>query len=116
MWIIAILSVAAFLFWRSNKRRAKRFVRAVLFLNKLDGGASVDEANGQVARLFTKHSTPKEDDEATMFAIESAQRLTEGKQLPWIHEARNRGLVVDSGNKHLDLAHLNSTSKPESVT
>lgn len=106
MWIIAVLGLAGFWLWRSNKRRAQRFVRAVCFLDIVDGGANANEANGQIARLFSKHSTPQADDTATAFAIDKAQQLTEGKQLPWIHEARKKGFVVDSGNTKLDMAHV----------
>lgn len=105
MWIIAALALAGFWFWRSNQRRAQRFVRAVCFLDMVDGGASVNDANGLVVRLFTKHSTPQDDETAIAFAIDTAQRLTDGKQLPWIHEAREKGFVVDSGNTRLDMAH-----------
>jgi hypothetical protein len=106
MWIVVVLGLAGFWFWRSNKRRAYRFVRSVHFLDKLDQGVGVNEANGQVALMFTKHSTPTLDENATLFALDRAQRWTEGKQLPWIHEARQKGFTVDSGNTKLDGAHL----------
>ena len=106
MWIVLIIVVAGFLLWRNNNRRGHRFVRSVYFLNELDRNATIDEANGQVARLFTKHSTPETDGEAIRFAMGQAQRWTQGKQLPWIHRAREQGLAIDSGNTRLDLAHL----------
>ncbi|MEM7544633.1 MAG: hypothetical protein AAF367_03780 [Pseudomonadota bacterium] len=106
MWIVAILCIGTALVWYSNKRRSQRFVRAVHFLDLLDGGANADEANGKVARLFTKHSTPDMDVAAIEYATDKANRMTEGKQLPWIDEARKRGFAIDSGDTRFDMAHL----------
>ncbi|WBU57772.1 hypothetical protein [Paracoccus sediminicola] len=106
MWIVVILCIGTALVWYSNKRRAQRFVRAVHFLDLLDSGANTDEANGKVARLFTKHSTPETDVAAIEYATDKANRMTEGKQLPWIDEARQRGFAIDSGDTRLDMAHL----------
>ena len=106
MWIVAIFCVAGFLLWRSNKRRAQRFVRAVCFLDIVDNGASVDEANGQVARLFNRHSSADADNAAIRYAMDKANRLTDGKQLPWIHDAREKGFAIDSGDSRFDMAHL----------
>lgn len=105
MWIVAVLGVVGVLLWQSNQRRAKRFIRAVCFLDMVDKKVSADEANGKVARLFTIHSTPQYDDTATAFAIGMARQFTEGKQLPWINEAREKGFVVDGGNTRFDMAH-----------
>jgi hypothetical protein len=105
MWIIVAFGLVGVWLWQSNKRRAKRFVRSVCFLDLVDGSASANEANGQVARLFTMHSKLQNDDAATAFAIGRAQQFTDGKQLPWIHLARERGFVVDSGNTRFDMAH-----------
>ena len=106
MWIMVILCIGTALVWYSNKRRAQRFVRAVHFLDLLDSGANTDEANGKVARLFTKHSTPETDVAAIEYATDKANRMTEGKQLPWIDEARQRGFAIDSGDTRFDMAHL----------
>lgn len=104
MWIVAIVCVVGFFLWQSNKRRAQRFVRSVFFLEILNSGAGVDRANGQVARLFTKHSTADEDNAAIRDAMDKANRLTDGKQLPWIHEAREKGFTIDSGDSRFDMA------------
>ncbi|MBE1282806.1 MAG: hypothetical protein GJ676_05805 [Rhodobacteraceae bacterium] len=106
MWIVAIVCAAGFLLWQSNKRRAKRFVRSVFFLELTDSGVSADSANGQVARLFTKLSSVDEDNSAIRYAMDKADRLTEGKQLPWIHEAREKGFTIDSGDSRFDMAHV----------
>ncbi|MGH1458985.1 MAG: hypothetical protein ACRBBT_08790 [Paracoccaceae bacterium] len=106
MWIVAIVCAAGFILWQSNKRRAKRFVRSVFFLEIMGSGASADSANGQVARLFTTHSSPDEDNAAIRYAMDKADRLTDGKQLPWIHEAREKGFAIDSGDSRFDMAHL----------
>lgn len=111
MWIVFAICVVGFVLWQSNKRRAQRFVRAVCFLDVIDGGASADEANGQVARMFTKHSTADADNAAIRYAMDKADRFTGGKQLSWIHEARQRGFTIDSGNTRFDMAHL---SRPQS--
>lgn len=110
MWIVAMLVVGAFALWHGNKRRGQRFVRAVHYLDLLDNGANADEANGKVARMFTKHSTPDADVAVTRYAMDKADRMTGGKQLPWIHEARERGFAIDSGNKRYDLAHLSKST------
>lgn len=109
MWILAIICVVACVLWYSNQRRAQRFVRAVHFLELLDGGANPDEANGKVARMFTKYSTPDADVAAIEYATDKAKRFTNGKQLPWIDDARQRGFTIDSGNTRFDLAHLSRT-------
>ncbi|KEJ88186.1 hypothetical protein [Sulfitobacter donghicola] len=106
MWIVAIFCVAGFLLWQSSKRRAQRFVRSVFFLEIIDSGASTDTANGQVARLFTKHSSADKDNAAIRHAMDKANRLTDGKQLPWIQEAREKGFAIDSGDSRIDMAHL----------
>ena len=111
MWIVVILIVVGFLLWQGNKRRGQRFTRAVLFLNALDEGATPDEANGRVARLFTKHSTPEGDVAAMRFAMDRAQRWTGGNQARWLHEARQRGFAIDSGNTNFDLAHLHQSTE-----
>lgn len=112
MWIVAILCVGTVLIWYSNKRRAQRFVRAVHFLDLLDSGANTDEANGKVAQLFTKHSTPETDIAAIEYATDKANCMTEGKQLPWIDEARQRGFAIDSGDTRIDMAHM-SNAQPQ---
>lgn len=106
MWIVAILVLAVVALWYANKRRGQRFVRAVHYLDLLDSGISADEANGKVARLFSKHSTPQADVAAIEIATERANRFTGGKQLPWIDEARQKGFNIDSGNTLFDMAHL----------
>lgn len=106
MWIVTILCVGSVLIWYSNKRRAQRFVRSVFFLELVDSGVSPDSANGQVARLFTKQSSADEDNAAIRYAMDKADRLAEGKQLPWIHEAREKGFTIDSGDSRFDMAHL----------
>lgn len=106
MWVILVLAVVVLaFFWRSNQRRAHRFVRAVHFLDELDRGATSNEANGVVIKLFTKHSTVDADADAIQFATGIAQKFTNGNQLPWIHEAREKGFSVDTGNSQFDLAH-----------
>ncbi len=109
MWIVAIVCVAGFFLWQSNKRRAMRFVRSVFFLELIDNGVSADSANGQVARLFTKQSSADEDNAAIRYAMDKADQLTGGKQLPWIHEAREKGFTIDSGDSRFDMAHLAQT-------
>lgn len=109
MWIVAIVCVAGLFLWQSNKRRAKRFVRSVFFLELIDSGVSPDSANGQVARLFTKQSSADEDNNAIRYAMDKAERLTDGKQLPWLHEAREKGFTIDSGDSRFDMAHLAQT-------
>ncbi len=105
MWIIFILVVAGGLFfWRSNRKRGERFVRAVFYIDAVSKGASSNEANGIVAKMFTKHSTAEADVEATHVALDKAKRMTEGSQLPWIHEARKLGFAVDSGSSKFDAA------------
>ncbi|MBB05867.1 MAG: hypothetical protein CML03_10165 [Pseudooceanicola sp.] len=104
-----MLCVGIVLVRYSNKRRGQRFVRAVHFLDLLDSGANEDEANGKVARFSTKHSTPYTDVAAIENATEKANRLTEGEQLSWIHEARERGFTIDSGDSRFDMAHLART-------
>ena len=99
MWIVIAIGIGAFALWYGNKRRGQRFVRAVHYLDMLANGANPDEANGKVARLFTKHSTPDADVSAIRFAMDKADRMTGGKQLPWINEARERGFAIDSGSK-----------------
>ncbi|WP_417244415.1 hypothetical protein [Celeribacter sp.] len=113
MWIVLVIVVAGFWLWRSNQKRAKRFVRAVHFLDALDGGATPDEANGVVAKLFTKHSNADADNQAIRFAQDRAQRWTQGKQLPWIHEARTKGFAIDSGSTKHDFAHLSEQASDE---
>ncbi|WP_375550491.1 hypothetical protein [Rhodophyticola porphyridii] len=110
MWIVITIGIGAFALWYGNKRRGQRFVRAVHFLDMLDNGANPDEANGKVARLFTKHSTPETDVAAIEYATDKADRMTGGKQLPWINEARERGFAIDSGNQRYDMAHLSSST------
>ena len=34
--------------------------------------------------------------------------MTEGKQLPWIDEARQRGFTIDSGDTRFDMAHMSN--------
>lgn len=106
MWVFGILCIAFVILWHSNKRRGQRFVRAVHFLDMLEGGARADEANGRVARLFTMHSTPDADAAAIAHASFAANRLSQGRQLPWINKARQRGFTIDSGNSRFDMAHL----------
>ena len=112
MWIVVILSIATVLLWYGNKRRGQRFVRAVHYLDLLDSGSNSDEANGKVARMFTKHATPEADVAAIEYATDKANRFTEGKQLPWIEEARKRGFAIDSGDARFDMAHL-SQAQPQ---
>lgn len=106
MWLLGIIGLAGFVFWQSNKRRAKRFVRAVHFLEMLDDGLGVDQANGRVALLFSKQSSDERDNAALVYAIDKANRWTEGNQLPWIHEAREKGFAIDSENSRFDMADL----------
>ena len=112
---LGLIGLIGFLLWRSNERRGQRFTRAVHFLNELEEGATVDEANGRVARLFTKKSKPEDDVAAIHSAIDRAQWRTNGNQLPWIHEAREKGFIVDSGNERLDLASLHNMSTCRSI-
>lgn len=113
MWIVAIVVAAGLWIWWSNQKRAKRFVRSVHFLEALKNGATPDEANGIVAKFFTKHSNADTDHNAILFAQDHARRWTQGKQLPWIHEARMKGFAIDSGNTKLDLAHLSEQGSDE---
>ncbi|MEO1557073.1 MAG: hypothetical protein AAFS01_11625 [Pseudomonadota bacterium] len=106
MWIVAVICLAAVALWYGNKRRGQRFVRAVHYLDLVESGASSDEANGMVARLFSKQSTPEADVAAIELATDRANRFTEGKQLPWIDEARQKGFKIDSGDARFDMAHL----------
>lgn len=115
MWILAALCVGAIALWHTNRRRGRRFVRAVHFLCHLDAGCGADEANGRVARLFSAESTPAADAAAVERALERADRLTGGKQLPWIDVARRRGFSIDSGDPRFDLAHL-SRAQPRGNT
>lgn len=106
MWIVALICLAAVALWYGNKRRGQRFVRAVHYLDLLDSGATSDEANGKVARLFSKYSTREADVAAIELATDRANRFTEGKQLPWIDEARQKSFNIDSGDARFDMAHL----------
>lgn len=112
MWIVVILGLVTAVLWYGNKRRGQRFVRAVHFLDLLDSGSSPDEANGNVARLFSKYSTPDADVAAIEHANDRAKRFTDNKQLPWIDEARQRGFIIDGGDARFDMAHL-SHAKPQ---
>lgn len=112
MWIIFILAVASVLFfWRSNRKRGERFVRAVFYIDAVEKGVSSNEANGIVAKMFTKHSTAEADIAATHVALDKAKRMTEGSQLPWIHEARKLGFAIDSGSYKFDAASSHPLSK-----
>lgn len=90
--LLILLGVAGYaLFkWRMAKR-GMRFVRAFAFLDHMDCGASVDEANGFVLRMFTAQSNPDVDQSIILRAAGFVQ--SGGKQLPVIGLARSRGFI-----------------------
>lgn len=93
-WMILVICVALFLWVKHTvKQRAVRFVRSYEFLCQVKDGAQPSSANGAAQMLFSKYSTPDEDERASLRASEFAKHSTGGKQLPIIAEARARGFV-----------------------
>lgn len=84
-------AIAAFMVWRHINKRGKSFVRAVAFLDALDRGSSVEDANQIASHLFTSGSNPDTDRSAINNATAIAEAKFGGKQLPVIHAARRMG-------------------------
>ena len=82
--------VAAFFFWR-NQKRSKRFVRAVDYLRMLDAGSAIEEANSMSSLLLSKQSDPDTDNRAINTAIAFCDAQFGGKQLPIIKLAKQKG-------------------------
>ena len=87
------------------QRCSLRFVRSVSYLYNLQNGMTPYESNWEVAKLYTERHDGDNIDEAANMLSHSALRISNGKQLPWIHKARPKGFDVDSVNK-FDKAHL----------
>ncbi|RBW41082.1 hypothetical protein DS901_18465 [Loktanella sp. D2R18] len=71
--------------------RGKRFVRSVRYIMLVDTGASNADATREALLLFGELSTPQDDINAIRFAQDMADRMTGGKQQPWIQAAKARG-------------------------
>jgi hypothetical protein len=91
MLIILSLAVVfvAFFVWRSIKR-GRTFVKSVIFLEALDCGESVEEAN-MAAATFGR--IPESDNRSILRADHIRKTQFSGKQLPVIALARSRGFV-----------------------
>ena len=87
------------------QRCALRFVRSVSYLYNLHMGMTPYESNWEVAKLYTERTFGDDGDEAANSLSRAALSISYGKQLPWIHKARQQGFDVDSENK-FDAAHL----------
>lgn len=90
--IITGVLAALFLFWRSYKR-SKRFVRASDFIRMLDAGATPEEANELANMLLSKNSNPNLDNRAINIAMAYSEAQFNGKQLPVIELAKQKGFT-----------------------
>lgn len=86
-----LVCASGIFFVRGNIARGRRFVRAYIFLNALEMGCSVEEANAVAAFAFTKYADAFEDHRSTLWAKQYSRVLHGGKQLPVIAEARVKG-------------------------
>jgi len=89
LFFVFLAAAVVVLIWRSTKR-GKTFVRSVIFLEALDCGDSVDEANATAA---TFGNVPDVDNAAILRADYIRKTQFSGKQLPVIAQARSRGFI-----------------------
>jgi hypothetical protein len=90
LFAIAI-AIAVFLLVRSGLTRGRNFVRAFIFLDSLEAGASVDEANNFARMAFTNRKFRDLDERAIKRANLARVGRYGGRQLPIIKEAKERG-------------------------
>ena len=93
-WIIVAV-IGAYYFWQHTARRGMTFARAAIYLQMLDDGETVENANQEVNSMFSKHDT---SDWGPMVAIAKSysQAHFGGKQLPVIATARAKGFREDT--------------------
>lgn len=90
--ILALLGAGLFWFFKRNTESGRRFVRAYLFLELLESGSSVQEANSVAKRMyFSKYSDGDADTRAIHRARAYAAHAHAGKQLPVIAMAVAKG-------------------------
>lgn len=88
LFLVALLLVAVVV--AQSIRQGRRFIRAAAFLNELEGGRPVHEANAAAAILFTRDSSASADAHAAQVA--EARRTRSGEsQAQVIGAARTRG-------------------------
>lgn len=102
MAVVILLIVVVGVLYYMNIRRGKRFVRSAVFLmehelgikNGLSKKEAVDKANHMALLvIFGKGSDPAKDRHAIEVSKLYAEECYEGKQLPVIEEARNKGFL-----------------------
>lgn len=93
-YVLLTVAVIGVLFFRSNTKRGQTFVRATEYLMHLNCGCSADEANLFAAHLFTKHSNPDYDQKALTRAANLSRSEFNGKQLPIIQLAQEKGFSL----------------------
>ncbi|MBK5944990.1 hypothetical protein CCR83_00640 [Rhodobacter veldkampii DSM 11550] len=86
-------AIIAFALWQSV-RGGKRFVRAHVFLEELNKGASAEAANEAAARVFARGADKIADANAAIRAQAYAKANTKGKQAPVIEQARGKGFTL----------------------
>lgn len=74
-------------------RQGRRFIRAATFLNEVQGGRPVHEANAAAAILFTPDSSTAADAHAAQIA-DARRKRTGESQAQVIGAARRKGFVA----------------------
>jgi hypothetical protein len=82
-----------FLFFRSNIKRGKNFIRAYYYLLCLKNGKTPIEANQMARDILTPNSNADFDNKISNMAVEFAKEATGGKQLPIINKAISQGYL-----------------------
>lgn len=86
-WFAVLAAAVVWLLWDGQKR-GRRFVRSIVFLDALDCGESVDEAN----RLAMHFGTNPDNDRRSIERADFIRRAVfGGKQLPAIAMAKAKG-------------------------
>jgi hypothetical protein len=88
LFLVALVLVAIVV--TQSVRQGRRFIRAALYLNELEGGRPVHEANAAAAILFGRDSSAAADAHAAQLAEMRRKRSGES-QAQVIGAARARG-------------------------
>ena len=88
LFLVALVLVAIVVV--QSVRQGRRFIRAALFLNELEGGRPPHEANAAAAILFGSDSSPMADAHAAQLA-EARRRHSGQSQSQVIGAARAKG-------------------------
>ncbi len=94
MWFLfIIIGVALFFFIRGNIRRGRIFAQAYCFLEFIDTGETLEEANRVAALACTSSSNIDLDRQLQIRAKNFIDHNFNGKQLPLIALARQKGFT-----------------------